>query len=511
MRLVFGERPVTAEDVRAASAGGASVSVTPELLQRMRMARQTLDRFVVSNVPVYGLNTGMGANTGHRIAPDEVSAMQRDLILPRVASVGDPLSLETCRAALFCRLAGLAQGGAGISTPVFDQLRAMLERDVIPVIPRTGSIGASDLVQTASLAACAIGEGSAYFRGAIVNPGEALARAGSSPAVLQPKDGLSIASASSVTVAAAALAICQLEDLLAVHVAAAALACQGFAAHPQLFDERAAEARPAAGQVEAAARFREALDGGNYFKRAARSVQDAISFRSLPQVTGAMIAALAHARQETEIELNAPADNPLALGDSGEIVATANFLTNSLALAFDTLAIAVAHLATASVQRSIKLMTGRLSGLPNYLSPTGGVSAGFVPMQKTLAALHAEARLKAAPASLDAIVVSDMVEDIGANSALAVSKLTDQIALMQRIISIEAMLAAQSVDLRRLSGEEVLLSPRTADVFDRIRAATPMLAQDRATGPDAERVHFALWSADSVESLRRRSVRADQG
>lgn len=498
--VVFGERRLTIGDVVAASRGGVAVDVTPALLRRMRQARETLDDHLARDIPVYGLNTGMGANTGHRMTMQEAAAQQARLVLARAAGVGAPLPLKTCRAALFCRLAGLAQGGAGISMAVFDHLAAMLARDVVPVIPSRGSTGASDLVQAMSIAAAAIGEGQAYLDGRIVAAREALEAAGLAPVDLAPKDGLSIGSTSSVSCAMAALALAETEDLIAVHVATAALACQGFGANPHLFDEHAAAARSSGMQVEAAALFRRALHGGDFFVRHAAKVQDPISFRALPQVTGTLMAACAGAGREVEVELNAASDNPLVL--AGEVQPTANFLTASLALAFDALAIAVAQLATASAQRSIKLMTGRLSGLPNYLSPEGGVSAGFVPMQKSLAALHAEIRLKATPASPDALVVSDMVEDLGSNSGLAVAKLREQLEPMRWLVSMEALTAAQAVDLRRDAEPGLTLGAAAGRIHREVRRAAPRLEADRPTGPDAAEVHRRLWTGESAEAIR---------
>lgn len=502
MRFAVGDRPVMIADVVAATTGGMQVTAAPDARARMTQARRVLDDLLERDVPVYGLNTGMGANIGHRIDPALAASMQRELILPRVAAVGEPLSLETCRAVLFCRLSGLARGGAGISLSVFDHLCAMLEKDVVPAIARHGSIGASDLVQTMQLAAAVIGEGQVYFNGRLVDADAALAATGLTVPQLAPKDGLSIGSASTVAVATAALAIDALDGVIAVQAISSALACQGFGANPHLFDHSVAAARPAAGQERAAALFRRILDGGNFFERAAAKVQDAISFRGLPPIIGTALAAIDHARHETEVELNAATDNPLVLSETGEIRPSANFLTASLALAFDSLAIAVTHLATASSQRSIKMMTGRLSGLPNYLSPVGGASAGFVPLQKSIGALYAEIRLRATPASLDALVVSDMVEDIGFNSALAISRLDEQIGLLRWLISIEAMLAAQAVDLRRDADEAVSLSPATAEIYKTVRAAAPVLTTDRATGPDAQAVHHKLWSPSSVAAMR---------
>ncbi|HEV7251614.1 MAG TPA: aromatic amino acid lyase [Mesorhizobium sp.] len=499
--FTLGGRAVTIEDVVTASRGGMHIQVTPEARGRMGQARAILDDHLARDIPVYGLNTGLGGNVGHRIAAEDAASLQAELVLARVAGVGPALPVEVCRAVLFCRLVGLARAGAGVSLQVFDLLADMLARDVIPVIPSHGSTGASDLVQTMSIAGAAIGEGEVWSAGRVVESADALRAAGLAPGRLAPKDGLSIGSASSVAAATAALCVAAVEDLIAISVATAALACQGFGASPDLFDHRVASARAGGMQVAAAGLFRNALKGTDFFGRSPVKVQDPLSFRALPQVTGAVLAAHAVTRREAEIELNAAADNPLVFLHEREISSSANFLAPSLALAFDTMAIVVTHLATASVQRSIKLMTGRLSGLAQYLSPVGGASAGFVPMQKSLAALHAEIRLKAAPASLDGIVVSDMVEDLATNTVLSIAKLEEQLVLLRWLISIEAMVAAQAVDLRRETEPSLLLGPVTGLVHSVVRVASPPLGRDRATGPDAAAVHERLWLPGSVSAI----------
>jgi histidine ammonia-lyase len=219
-------------------------------------------------------------------------------------------------------------------------------------------------------------------------------------------------------------------------------------------------------------------------------------------VTGSTWAAFEAAVEAVEIELNATADNPLVLAESGEIQSSANFHTPTIALAFDTLAIAMTHLATASANRSIKLMTGRLSGVPNYLSPIGGASAGFVPMQKAISALQAEVRLKAAPASLDGLAVSDTVEDLTPHSALTIRKLDEQNELTRWLITIETMLAAQACDLRAAGGARTLGKAGTK-LHAIVREVIPALDTDRETGPDAEALHGVLWREKTIELIER--------
>ena len=500
---VLAEAPLTVADVCAAAKAPIHVKLPDAIRARMVRARQIVDDHLTGDVPVYGLNTGLGGNIGHRIEQSAVAAVQAQTVVARVAGIGEALPVETCRAALFCRIVGLAKGGAGISLPVFDLMTAMLARDIIPVLPSRGSLGSSDLILSMSMAAAVIGRGKVYFGGRMIDAADALRATGLAPVELGAKDGLAIASASAVTTASAALALHALGGLLRTHIAAAALAFEGYGANPRIFDPRLVAARPAAGQEEAAALFRHALAGSSlYDPKPDRKVQDALSFRTLAQVTGTVFSAYAAAVREVEIELNGSADNPLVLLENEEIHSTANFHTPAIALAFDTLAIALVHLATASAQRSIKLMTGRLSGLPNYLSPVGGASAGFVPMQKALAALHAEIRLKATPASLDALAVSDWVEDVAPMTLLTITKLDEQIAALRWMITLEAMFAAQAVHLRGESGVDQQLGTAGAHLQALVRATVPPLNEDRETGPDAQALHNKLWSAAAQDEIR---------
>ena len=500
--FTLGARPITIADVVLASGGPLSVQMTDAVRDRMTAARKVVDDHVHGEVPVYGLNTGLGGNVGHRIQPEEIPAFQEQMVRGRIAGVGGPLPIETCRAALFCRIAGLAHGGAGISLPVNDLLIAMLERDVVPVLPSIGSLGTGDLVVLMSLAHVVIGRGQAWFRGERMPGADALAAAGLAPASLGAKDGLSIGNASAVTCAMAARALEHFRALLAVHVGVAGFACDGYAANARIFDARLAHARPAAGQEAAALLFRHALDGSSLQEAgAARRVQDAIAFRALAQVTGTTMAAYASAVEAVEIELNAAADNPLVMAETGEIHSSANFHTPAIALAFDTLAIALAHVGTASAHRSVKLMTGRLTGLPNYLSPVGGASAGFVPLQKSVAALQAEMRLKAQPASLDSMTVSDTVEDLAPHTTLAIRKLDEQMELVRWLISIEALLAAQACDLRAADDPVRRLGRAGRVLYPIVRSAAAQLVEDHETGPDAAAVHETLWAPAGIAAV----------
>jgi histidine ammonia-lyase len=476
-----------------------AIALDPIAVARVAAARTVVDRYMHRDEPIYGLNTGLGGNVGYRIAPEEIEAFQVKLVRGRCIGVGEPFPERAGRAILLSRIIGMAQGGSGVSPAVLDLAVAMFNAGITPVVPGRGSIGAGDLGLCAHLGAALIGLGEAYLKGRRMPAAEALRAAGLAPARLGPKDGLAILNASAVSCGYGALVLADLSDVLSSSMVVAALAGEGYAANPRIFDARLAAARPARGQVKAAAAFRAALNGSYlHDEGAARSIQDALCFRVLSQVYGPALASFETAVASIATEVNSAADNPLVIADDDLILSTANFHTPDIALAFDTLAIVNVQLATASAYRTIKLMNAQLSGLPKYLSPLGGVSNGYNSMQKTVSALQGEVRLKATAASTDAIPVSETVEDHAPQTLLTIRKLEEQILPLRLIFAIEALVAAQAVDMRG----KPRLAAATGALYEAIRKDIPMLQDDRENGPDADHVAAILRDRELLARLR---------
>ncbi|ESX11748.1 histidine ammonia-lyase [Mesorhizobium sp. M0179] len=483
--LVLTGAGVSVEDVAAVARGGRKVEVEPTVIERLDKARKVLDQVAASGQQIYGLNTGLGANLGTSVEGD-ASAFQRQLLEGRSGAVGEPLPQEAVRATMLARAAMLAVGGSGISPVAFTALVDALNAGVHPVMPQLGSIGAGDLVLMAALARLLTGDGEADYQGRRMPAAKALMMARLAPISLAPKDGLSLINASAVSTGSGALA---LADALAAFVQqqqAGALTMEGFGANRTILDPRLHLARPAACQQLAARGLRDLLARDE--EPAPTTLQDPLSIRCMPSIHGALIQAIDQARLALEIELNAAADNPLVLGDDGLVLSTGNFHTASLALAFETLGLAIAQCAAASAARLIQLTGSGRNGLPKYLSPVGGASAGFVPLQKTATAILAGIRHKANPVMLDFLAVSEGVEDHATQTPLAVSKCAGMIALWRRLIAFELMAAAQAVDLR----DGPKLAPGTAAVHTAVRAHVAMLREDRPLGTDAEVLHAML-------------------
>jgi histidine ammonia-lyase len=461
------------------------VSLAGEARARVGAARAVVERAAAGAQPVYGLNTGLGGNLKYRLAPDEITAFQTQFVVGRAIGVGEPLPRATVRAAMLCRANAMALGGAGVSPAVLDLLMALVNRDVTPVVPRWGSIGAGDLGLLAHIALVIIGRGFAEHDGRMLPGAEALRATGLAPATLGPKDGLALCNGNAVSAAMAGLALHSARRVLRRAERAAVLSFEGYAANPSTFDPRLAAAHPAFGQVAAAQRFRALLAGSSLYEPgAARSIQDALCFRCLSQVHGAAADAMERAVAACELELNAAADNPLVLEADDEILSTGNFHLMALALVGDALAIALSSVAAMAVGRIVKLMQADLTQLPRFLSPVGGASAGFVSLQKTAVALYGEIRRHANPACLDQFAVSETVEDHSAQAPLVYAKLADQVAALERLVALEMLVAAQAVDLRKPGR----LGAASAPLHAAIREVVPKLEADRECGADVETI-----------------------
>ena len=482
--LLDGER-LTIEQVAAVARDGESVELTASACERVARARELVERLVAGEAPVYGLTTGLGHRSTIALAPDERESFQRRILLGRAVAIGEPLPAEVVRAALVVRASGMAAGGSGVSPAVLAGIVGLLERRVHPIVPADASVGAADLGLLATAFLPLIGLGEAELDGVRLPGAAALAAAGLEPLALSGRDGLALCSSNAVSAGTAALTVLDALRLLETACAAGALSLEAFVANLSPFDERAVRARPGAGQVEVARRVRSLLAGSRLLEPGvARRVQDPLSFRCIPQVYGAGLAALERARGAVELELAAPADNPLVLADDGELLSNGNFHTIALALACEGACLALAHVGWLAGQRAIRLLDARKTDLAESLSPVDGLQIGVAGLGLPLMQLHAELRHLALPAALDSPPIADGIEDHSSHALLAVRKLARVVDRLARIVAIELTVAAQAIELR---GEE-LRPAALRELFGRTRESVAFVDEDRPLGGEVERL-----------------------
>jgi histidine ammonia-lyase len=501
--VVITGRDLRPETLAAVAREGAPVAIDADARERIRAAAATVARAAESGQPVYGVTTGLG----HRVidAVDGAQAAEFSLrtLRGRATSVGEPLTRQLTRAAMVVRLNGLCAGGAGAGEPVADGLAALLNAGVHPSIPRSGSVGASDLCMMAHIGLGLIGEGEAEHDGDRIPAGHALTQAGLAPVVLGAKDGLAICSSSAVSVGVAALALVDAQALMRATQVAAALSMEGFRANLTPLDPRVVDARPAPGQRWAADGLRALLAGGALTDTgAARRLQDPLSFRCASQVHGSLHVVLTLLAQALEPELTGAADNPLVLADDDAILSNGNFHVPALAMALDAVAIAIAQVAATITERQARLKIARLSGLPQNLpgsdDPTHPSRAGLAPLSKTAQALTLEIRHRAAPLAVHPTIGADGVEDDSTGAAQGALRLGEQLERLRLLIAVELLVAAQAIDLAAVER----LGAGTDAAYRCVRETVAELDDDRALGPDVERLAAAALGCDH-ELLRR--------
>lgn len=486
MSIGFGKGSVSVADIVAIARNDAIVEIAPDIYELLAKARAILDRAAASGQQIYGLNTGLGANLKTSVSSD-VTGFQQQLVRGRGMGAGPSLSRELTRSVMAARLSMLAAGGSGISPSVFTGLLDLLNKQVHPLMPSIGSIGAGDLVLLSALGQGLIGEGKAEYQGQIYPAAKALELAGLTPSQLGPKDGLSLLNASAVSVGQGALVIFDASTLFDLQRQAAALSFEGLGGNPLVLAPALQRARPAAGQIEEAEKLAALLEGSTLFI-AKPAIQDPLSLRCIPSIHGALATVLETAKVTIEVELNAAPDNPLVIVEEERVLSTGNFHTPALALAFETLGLAIAQAAAASAARFIQLTGSSRTGLPKYLSASGGASAGFVPLQKTVVALLAAIRHKANPVMLDFLPVSEGVEDHATQSPLAVTKCAEMVELWRQIVACELLGAAQAVDLK--SGHNC--GSGTSEVHRIVRKVSAPVVEDRALSGDLFKLVYSM-------------------
>jgi len=477
-------------------ARGATVELTDGARERIAAGRRIVDGVLASGRAVYGLTTGVGHNRDVRVPDGELVGQQYLIVRTHSGGFGPLLSTEVTRAAMAVRLVGLTRGGSGASPAVADALVGMLNAGVHPLVPTTSSVGAADIGAMALIAQVAIGTGRAEYRGEVLGGAEALDRAGLPPLVLQAKDGLALVSANGVSVGQGALVVERAGALADVAELVAALSMEATRGNPSIALPVVADGKPFPGLVESCRQLRAALEGSYLTESGApASVQDPLSFRVVPQVHGAFRDTTAFAAQAVETELNAQADNPLVSPSDGTLVSNGNFHPVLLAVAFDALRVAIAHVGQLSDRRLGHLWGAFFEALAAGL-PSGGPPPDLPGMhlRYAAAAAYAELRQLAAPVSLDVGVLDQGVEDHSTAAPLSVQKADEALDLLSDILTIELLFAADILDLR---AELPALGAGTRAIYDSARGAVAGL-----TDRSSDAVHAAVRAtlADSRSS-----------
>jgi len=474
----------------AAIAAGEPVDLDPAALALVRENRAVIDRILAEKRVVYGINTGFGQFATVVIPEDQLAQLQLNLVRSHAAGVGEPLPVEQTRALMAARINCLLKAHSGIRVEPIQLLMECLNRNIVPVVPSQGSVGASgDLAPLAHMALLLVGEGLAWEDGKHIPGGEALAKAGLQPIRLQPKEGLALINGTQLITSLGNLAVSRLRRLIPLADEIASLSLEALRGTRAAYDPRIHNARPHPGQIEAAAHMRELLGTTSEIAESHRDcnrVQDAYSLRCLPQVHGVTRDALKFTAEILERELNSATDNPMIFTDTQESRSGGNFHGQYPAFACDVLAIAVCDLASISERRQERMVNPAYSDLPAFLCRNGGLESGFMMAHVTSAALVSEMKGIAHPACVDTIPTSAGKEDHVSMGPIAARKLLRAVDALEHVLTIEARMALEGVRIVGLQPAEGL-----RPLFDRLAKACPPW-HDRPMYEEMDKARAAL-------------------
>jgi histidine ammonia-lyase len=493
---------LTLEEVGVVARGLAQVELAPQAEERVERARAVVERAAEGDAPVYGVNTGFGTLAEVRIDKADLRTLQRNLVHSHAAGVGAPLPREETRALMLLRANVLAKGFSGVRVSTLRLVLELLNRDVVPVVPERGSVGASgDLAPLAHLSLALIGDGEVFLDGERLASREALARLGLSPLVLEAKEGLALVNGTQAMCAVGALALLRAEHLCAVADLAGAMTVEGLFGSHKPFRADIQQIRPHPGQLACASHLRALLTPSEIAKshEHCAKVQDPYSLRCMPQVHGAARDGVRFARGALSVEVNAATDNPLVFAEAGELVSGGNFHGQPVSLALDVLAMSLTQLASISERRVEQLVNPALSGLPPFLSKKSGLNSGFMIAQVTAAALVAESRILSHPACVDSIPSSAGREDHVSMGMTAALKARQVAEYVRSALAVEVLVAAQALDFRR----PLEPGPGVLAALECVRSRVPFMEEDRPLHRDIEAVSALIDSGELLLAAHR--------
>lgn len=534
--LILDGQPLQLAEVEAVARLGRPVRIGERARSKIEAARAVVQRETggegnaEGGKAIYGVNTGFGSLSRVRIAPSEIRDVQRNLIRSHAAGVGEPLPADVVRAMLLILAASLSRGCSGVRIEVVQLIVDLLNHNVTPIVPSRGSVGASgDLAPLAHAGLVLIGEGEALVNNERCSGADALARTGLKPITLEAKEGLAIINGTHLMTAIGSLALCDVQRLQQAALCSAAMAIDACRATDAFLDDRLHVARNQPGQRQVAATLRALLDGSQIItshKHDDPRVQDPYCLRAMPQVLGAAFDAIRWGRSVFEHELGAVTDNPLVFGsdatappasqqaanhnlsssDSAAIISGGNFHGMPLAIALDTLKIALCHIAGIAERRIFWLLAASDSENPVnvYLSPQPGLHSGMMIVQYTAAACCNEMQTLAAPASVANIPTSAGIEDYNSMGATAAHQTRSAVDLAINVIAAELLVMAEAMEYQR----PLRSSDAVERTYDIVRQRVPRLTHDRPPAPDLAAIAAMIRSGEFAHALPVRDLPA---
>ena len=484
--------------------GEYEVVLSPESVKLINKSNAYVIDKSKSNEAIYGINTGFGALSSMKIEEENLEQLQLNLIRSHCTGVGTNFDRETARAIMLLRANCLAGGFSGVSISAIELLLHFLNKDITPLIPRKGSVGASgDLAPLAHVALCLIGEGQVHYNGKEINSKFAIHDIKEEVITLGPKDGLALINGTAVMAALGCIGLHRAKNIAKIADIAGAFTLEGVQGTSSAFSKRISKLKPHTGQLDVCDNLEKLLDGSEILNSHENcgKVQDPYSLRCIPQVHGASRMTIKHFEHLLEVEINSVTDNPLVFPDDDIIISGGNFHGEAMALSMDYLSMGLSELGNISERRIEKMMNPTFSDLPPFLVERSGLNSGLMIAQVTAAALASENKCLCMPASVDSIPTSTDKEDhvsMGVTSGRMLIELIDNVF---NIFAIEFLCASQAIDFHR----PLKTSPSLEGVHNLIRKHVPKIIDDRVFQPDIQNIESLLRSGELVATAEEKT------
>ena len=493
----YGTDHLTSGICLAIAAGKIKGVISPEAAENIRSSWEEVKKIVLSQQPVYGVNTGFGPLCDTHISEKDTSLLQINILKSHSVGVGNPIPQEIAKIMMITKVQALAQGYSGISPVTLDRIIWHIDQDIIPVVPEKGSVGASgDLAPLSHLFLPLIGLGEVFHQGKRVKSSQVLEEYGLAPISLGPKEGLALINGTQFILAFAVKAVERLNNALDAADLIGAMSLEGLTGSTRPFDERLHQLRPYKGTKLVAARLSALLEGSEIGRShiGCSRVQDPYSIRCMPQVHGASRNAWLHLKELTEIELNSVTDNPVIFS-AEDSISGGNFHGQPLAMALDYVTVAAAELGNISDRRCYLMNEGKY-GLPKLLTADAGLNSGLMIPQYTTAALVTENKTLCFPASADSVPTSLGQEDHVSMGSISGRKLHQVIDNLEYIQAIELLYASQAMEFRR----PLLSAPVIEACHNLVREHVPLIEDDRIFADDINQLHQLITSGTFLKT-----------
>lgn len=492
--IIINGNDLTLEQVVGVARFGSRVALSAGAADNMRSSREKIDKMLSSGRPIYGVNTGFGDLLNVSIKEDQILDLQKNLIRSHSSGFGKQVEEETVRAMILVRANALTKGYSGVRVELVQSLIELLNLDIYPYVPESGSVGSSgDLSPLSHLASVLIGEGKVVLDGRIVDSSELFREKGFKPVILGPKEGISLINGTSYMLANLALSYYDARNLFKHSILSSAMAMHVLSATNDALNDGLFIARPYKEQKLVAENLSRILkESSNIEKGSKEKVQDAYSLRCVPTVLGSVLQTLNFVRDVLNVELNSATDNPLVF-DS--VISGCNFHGEPLALASDYLSIAFGELGNMTERRVFRMLDSSLSGMKPFLAENPGVESGLMVPQYVAAALCNENKVLAYPSSVDNITTSANQEDHNSMGATSVRKLRKIIGNVGGILAIEIMTSYKAMNMYGVSGRFL------PDVNSKLKGVIGEMKGDIETTSIIQRITKMIDSGDLLTIL----------